>query len=307
MSGFNSLSSTTIEGKKFNENFKTLLNKYEFEVYTNSSSLFDFTNLSIPSLLNFTNNTKKNFEYISKSNNYFTNFQLNKNLLFDKYKNISVFQNMYIDYCKNVNVIKCQSYNPFKIQSHLRGFKHDYLSRIISIWKLNGSIVSNFIWKIMREYGIIDSILSPEGEKITFDHLFRQIETDIKKEIYDLIFIHTLVPHRPYGFNKTCNYDGKLALKNNYFSEEQHIKQHNIERECVIFYFEKFLNNLKKDDLLDNIALTILSDHGSRINSNINTRNSSFLARRYKGSIYKEINKPLTTNEIFITIFNSNK
>ena len=48
--------------------------------------------------------------------------------------------------------------------------------------------------------------------------------------------------------------------------KEEHIKRHNIERNCVIKFMDELLGSLKS---LNNLRIIILSDHGSRItNSN---------------------------------------
>ncbi len=305
MSGLNSLSSTTTEGKEFNKNLKTFFKNYDFEFYSNVDTFSQSTYTSVPNLLNFSKNEKAITEYLKKSNNYFIEYELKKNLLFENYKQISVFQNISIDYCNHSSVLKCQSYNPFKKIEYLDGYKDTYLSKIISIWKLNGSIISTFVWRILKELNIIDSLASPEGDKIAFNDLIKNIKKDVYSQKFDLIFIHTLVPHKPYGFDEKCNYNGKLSLNNHKYSETKHIRQHNIERNCVIFYLENFLNDLKKNNFLNKTNLTILSDHGSRINSKNNSSKSSIFARRYINSNFKEISKPSILQDVFSNKFNN--
>ena len=299
MSGFNSLSSSTKDGQNFNQNFRNLLKEYNFELYTNIKSFSAETRTSIPNLLNFSKDKDIRYKYVKNSKSYFTNFELSKNLFFEKYKQISVFQNMYLDYCKSTSVYKCQSYNPFNKSKYIEGYKDNFLSKIVSIWKLNGSIVSTFTWRALRELRIIDSILDPEGEKIKVNNLFEDIKNDIYSNNFDLIYVHTLIPHKPYGFNKSCNYDGKLSLNDHRYSQNMHIAQHNSERNCVIFFLEKFLYDLQKNQYLDKIDLTILSDHGSRINSDENSSLSSIYASRSKNSNYKEISNPSIIHDVF--------
>ena len=55
---------------------------------------------------------------------------------------------------------------------------------------------------------------------------------DLISNDYDLIFLHLLVPHKLYGFNKQCNYDVKLSNLNYFLSDSEHIERHNIERNC---------------------------------------------------------------------------
>ena len=89
------------------------------------------------------------------------------------------------------------------------------------MWKLNGSISSTLIWRSLREIRIIDSNLEPEGHKTSFNNFLFNLEKDIYSKNYDLIFAHTLVPHRPYGFNEECDYDGSLSLRNNFYTKEK--------------------------------------------------------------------------------------
>ena len=303
MSGFNSLSSSTKDGQDFNQNFKNFLKDYNFEFYSNIKSFSAETRTSIPNLLNFSKDKDIRHKHLKNSKNYFTEFELTQNLFFEKYKQISVFQNIYLNYCNSNTVHKCQSYNPFNKSEYMEGYKDIFLSKIVSIWKLNGSILSTFTWRALRELRIIDSILEPEGEKVKINKLFEDIKNDIYSENFDLIFVHTLIPHKPYGFNKNCNYDGKLSLNNHYYSQDDHITQHNVERNCVVFFLEKLLYDLEKEQYLDKINLTILSDHGSRINSNENSSLSSIYASRYKNSMYREINDPSIIHDVFLDNF----
>ena len=56
---------------------------------------------------------------------------------------------------------------------------------------------------------------------------------------------------------------------------EERIKQHNIERNCVINFLDKFLNKI---DSLKNHKIFILSDHGSRITNNKKSSLSTIFA-----------------------------
>ena len=84
--------------------------------------------------------------------------------------------------------------------------------------------------------------------------------------------MHLLVPHKPYGFNKNCEYESKLSNLNIFMSKKEHILQHNIERDCVVKLIDQMLKNINS---IDNYKIIILSDHGSRItrqkNSSLST------------------------------------
>jgi len=235
MSGLNSYESKTANGITFDIEATKFFKKYDFEYYSNIKSIYRGTKDSITSLVNLTSN-KIRSKVLRHSENYFYNLEIHKNLLFENFKNISVYQNIHIDFCKVKNISKCKTSNPFNQNKFVEGFKNTFLTKIISLWKTNGSIVSTLIWRTLREIRVIDSILDPEGQKASFNDLFNNIEKDISSKNYDLIFVHTLVPHRPYGFKDNCNYDGKLSLGNTFFSTNKHINQHNIERLCVLFF-----------------------------------------------------------------------
>ena len=299
MSGINSLESQNISGEEFNNEIKGLFKKYNFNFYPNAISISGNTASSVSSLLNFSDTTQIREKVTKKSNNYFYEYDLTNNLFFDNFKSISVYQSIHLNYCNHKLVLKCESYNPFNQELFLKGFKDSFFTKIISIWKLNGSISSTITWRLLRELRMIDSLLEPEGHKATFNNLFKKIEDDIDKKKYQLIFVHTLVPHIPYGFDKDCNYDGSLSLLNLYFTKEKKIEQHNLERKCVVLFLDKFLAKLENEKKLDFIDLLILSDHGARITKEKNSFLSTIYANRNKDTNYKEILDEKTIQELF--------
>ena len=117
----------------------------------------------------------------------------------------------------------------------------------------------------------------------------------INSKKYDLIFSHVLVPHIPYGFNKECEYKTKISNLNIYLSFEDKIKQHNIERNCVINILDKFLDKIEN---IENHKIFIMSDHGSRIVSDKKSSLSTIFAfknfnnktsnRLYEKNMHKE-------------------
>ena len=302
MSGANSLASTAKGGSDYLNFLKKFLKKNNFEHYNNAKSNNRNTVSSVSSLLNF--NKKKRLDVVKSSSNYFFEYNLEESLLFQKYNNISIFQSMHINYCNFKKVSKCESYNPFNQKKFLTGYKDTLLSKIVSLWKFNGSIISVLTWRSLRELMVIDSPLEPEGHKASFQDLFNKIENDIYSNKYDLIFVHTLVPHKPYGFDKNCNYDGSLSTSNLYYSKEKHLIQHNIERKCVIIYLEKFLEQLTINNKIDHIDLTILSDHGSRITRDPNSSLSALFAVKNNKTVYKEIDKKVVIQELFYKLNN---
>ena len=298
MAGLSSFESLNDDKYDINTYIKTFFKKHDFEFYSDVKSASRNTGVSVSSLLNFTG-SKIHDQFFNKSSSYFLEYELSQNLFFDKYKNISVFQNMHIDFCKNNNVSKCHSYNPFIKKDFLNGFKDNYLTKIISIWKLNGSISSIIIWRSLRAVRVIDSILEPEGHKASFQQFFKSLERDIVSKKYDLIFAHTLVPHTPYGFDKNCNYNGSLSVNNRYLSIPQKVKQHNLERKCTFDFLDAFLKNLKINNTLDSVNLTILSDHGAKILKTPDSTLPAIYAFRNEKTNYKEIKEKKILQELF--------
>jgi hypothetical protein len=300
MAGINSFESSNDTTSTVIPYIKKIFKKYNFKFYADVESLSRNTAASMSALLNFSEDISIRGRVLRKSSNYFTEYELTKNVLFNKYQNISIYQNTHIDLCKFKNISKCESYNPFIDKVYLKGFKDTYLTKIISIWKLNGSITSILAWRSLRQLRLIDSILEPEGHKISFPNLFKSLQMDIISKKYDLIFVHTLVPHRPYGFDTKCDYDGSLSLTNRYFSVTKMVKQHNIERKCTFFYLDAFLEKLKKNNTINSINLTILSDHGSRIKRTVDSDLQAIFAFRNEKTIYKEINEKRILHNLFI-------
>ena len=119
---------------------------------------------------------------------------------------------------------------------------------------------------------------------------------------FDLIFMHLLVPHKPYGFNSKCGYDAKLSNLNIFLTEEEHIKQHNIERNCVIKFMDSFFNLPQS---LSDYRIIILSDHGSRItNQNISSLSTIFAFKDYKNKFSSEDNAKKSIQALFKEINN---
>jgi len=300
MAGLTSFESSNDNKYNINSYIKKFFKKHNFVFFSDVESLSRNTGASVSALLNFSEDTTLREKVLKKSPSYFFEYEIDNNLLFNKYKNISVYQTTHIDFCNYANISKCTSYNPFIKQEFLNGFKDTYLSKIISIWKLNGSISSIIIWRSLRQLRIIDSTLEPDAHKASFQNLFKSLEVDIVSEKYDLIFVHTLVPHRPYGFDELCNYDGNRALNNRYLSITKMVDQHNLERKCTFFYLNDFLINLKENNKIDSINLTILSDHGSRIKRTKDSDLSSIYAFRNDKTNFKEIKEKKILHRLFI-------
>ena len=134
--------------------------------------------------------------------------------IFSRYRRLPGFN---INYCNHHNVTKCDQYSPFKNKNFINGYKNTKITKYISIWQINGSILSKFFGKLISQIRLIDSALPPEGEKASFENLLVKTHKDIKSNNFDLIFVHTLVPHTPYGYNDKCIYNGELKNLNTFY------------------------------------------------------------------------------------------
>ena len=277
MSGFNSMSSDTKEGKEFNNEIKNMFSKYNFEYYTNSFSISDNSVNSIGSLINFESVTNKEIrdKLVKVSDNYFIEYEMKQNKLFNKYENISVVQNLHINYCNFPNVSDCYQFNPYRLD--IIEADSDIISKIISLWNLNGSILAKLTWRSFKQLEIIQSINEPEGEKLFHKQILNFVKNKVLSKKYDLIFVHILVPHKPYGFNEICKYDVQRSNLNYYMTEKEEIKQHNIERKCVVKSMDIFFQSLGN---LNNINIFVISDHGSRIKKNKRSSLSNIFAHK---------------------------
>ena len=301
MSGLNSLSSKTLEGKIVNQNFEKLFKKYNFDFYPNSYSISDNSVTSLTSLINYKQDLNYVSEsYVSKAQNYFNEYEIKKNSYFSKFNSISVIQNIHINYCNNKNVIKCYQYNPLNLEA--LGANIDPLSNIISAWSLNGSISGKIIWRLLKQMNLIYSTLEPEGEKLFINELMNYTYNDLTSKKYDLVFLHVLVPHKPYGFNENCLYDVKISNLNIYLSDIESIKQHNIERNCVISLMDKFFQKIQN---LSDYEIFIISDHGSRITSeDISSLSTIFAYKSQENTFSKKYTVKISNQSLFNKITN---
>jgi hypothetical protein len=294
MSGLNSFESKTSEGIEFDKIVKDFSKKYEFNIYSNIYTSSYTSIISIPAILNKDYSKKNRLNFAVHSKKFFTENNIIKNQTFDFFNSISVFQNMHINYCDNNNVKKCDQYNPFYKNEFICCFKDTVLTKLISSWRLYGSSVSALTWRVLMHFRIIDNVGSPNGDKASFNFLLKKIKKDIKSKRFDLIFSHSLMPHKPYGFDKNCSYDGALALGNFGLNMpiEKHTLRHNIDRTCTIRFLDIFLQELKNDNVLKDLEIFILSDHGSR-NQIENPESSlkSFFIYKNNKTKFKEIVK----------------
>jgi hypothetical protein len=318
MSGINSLESDHYSALEFKKNIKNLFEKYNFTYYPNARSVSDATDISIPTMLNFNNNKENIANYeslrninknplIKKSKNYFIENQIIQNKFFDnnENKNIVVYQSLFLNYCNHQKVIRCYQYNPFdRDYLYMAGFNNNFLSRILSASANSLSIIGKFSLRIGRQLNVADSYLDPIGQKASFPYLLNNIINGLENEKANLFFAHYLVPHTPYGWDKNCKFSGSVGsdgkiFQFNYKNIESKVIQHNIERNCVVYYLDNFLKKLSKKKFWSNLEIILLSDHGSRLLYENGNDKSIIFAFRNKDNVPGLIDNVVESNFLF--------
>ena len=314
MSGLNSLDSKVQNGDFIDKHILNFFLKNEFNVYTDAFSLFKSTDKSLLSIFNFVKNKQdyididkeKEKHFIKKSNNYFTANDVTENKFFDlkKNKNIVVQQSMYLNFCDHSKVIICNQFNPFnKNLTFLDGFKNTKLTKYVSIYRNNGSILSRLTWRSLVEIRAIDTLLDPAGEKPAIRYLFKELIENIKNnKTSTLFFSHILVPHIPYGFKKNCEYDGNKATNFNGMSIEEKRLQHNVEKYCLIKYLGEFFEDLKMISEFKNFEIIIFSDHDSRIDPFQTENNVIFVHKKKDSEKPNIVREKFSINELFYNL-----
>jgi len=293
------------EGKLAINQIKKFSKRYKFKILENTYSIYNSTDASVASLLNFEIINDSNIEqYISFHKEHQFYKKLKKNKLFDlnKFNSISVYQNNAIDFCAHKKVKNCQTFNHFsKKNIYLEGFRNNYFSVIISKYNYHNSIFARFLSRFLSEFKLIHLHNLPRSNKAAFENTLNSFQKEINLKNHDLYFAHFIVPHKPYAYDKNCNYD-PIRITNQ--TIEKKLKTHYIEIYCVFYFLDNFIKNLRKD-----IPILILSDHGSRIENTDISKYSTFFAVRNENKI-NFINKSngdkISTQMIFNKIFNIN-
>jgi hypothetical protein len=317
MTGLNSVDDKVENSNDINEYILSYFLKNKFDIYINAFSLFKDTDKSLSSTFNFIKNKQdyknidqsKPLHFIKKSKNYFVVNDLTKNSFFDldQNRNIVIQQSMFINFCNHPKVIICNQFNPFdKNLTFLNGFKDTKLTKYVSVYRNNGSILSRIIWRSLLHIRAVDTLLDPDGEKASIQFIFNQLFKNIQNnKDSTLFFSHILVPHIPYGFTKNCNYDGTKTTNFNSMSVDQKKTQHNLEKYCLVKYLDEFFNELKKISEFENFEIIIFSDHDSRIDQSQIKNNVILVHKKVRSKDSKIIKDKISINQ-FLYNLNSN-
>lgn len=308
MAGIKSDASKTELGKNFDKQAITFSQKYGAKIYENIYTQCSMTFQSIPKLINFDYaqncNALEELSYIEKSKNFFNEYLILKNKFFDKYDSIAVLQNYHMNFCTNKNVKICDQYSQFKKYDYVKGFKDTNLSKILGAWKHYGSILGNFSWRTFLTINLLDSYEQSGGEKGSFISLLEKIEKKIATRNYDLIFVHSLSTHNPYGFNNNCDYNGKRYI--NYSSSDfpRAIEGQNYDRICILKFLDNFFERLAEKKLLQSLEFIILSDHGTRLKSDKDSTFKTIFIHKDLDSKFEKIDEEKILQETFSKLMN---
>ncbi|MFJ1268459.1 sulfatase-like hydrolase/transferase [Legionella lytica] len=193
---------------------------------------------------------------------------LTKNALFEELSkqgySIHVLQSSYLDLCtkkENFNLAECITYkhtapipgNP-SLSNQERAI--GLLEQIFKKLHLDFTrIEHSTIWtKLNLPQLETQIILAPSTA--AFQAFDKVLELAKKVEKNNAYFIHLLLPHDPYVFNKDCQYRGQAENKISAYFEQV---------SCSHFLVDKFLDVLAKNPSAADSTIIIHGDHGSRI------------------------------------------
>lgn len=138
------------------------------------------------------------------------------------------------------------------------------LTEFISKFSYQNSIFARFLSRFLVELNLIHLSNSPRTNKAYFEKDLSKLFEVIKNEKYDLYFAHFLVPHKPFGFDRKCNYKNFPALNFNPIFMQT---QHNNEIYCTNLFLNNFFDKMKKLANFNDFKIIIVSDHGARNSS----------------------------------------
>lgn len=196
---------------------------------------------------------------------------LKQNALFEELSkkgyNINVIQSSYLDVCdgnEKYLIKHCITYNllaPSPISSsNSLSIMFSSVLTTMRIKDVYDRLQKTRLGHIVGLHNI-KNITNPSSSEATygaFKEVLNVVGTAEKGSAY---FVHLLLPHRPYKFNKECSVmSGRSALEaeSNY---EWYLEQVS----CVQLLMDRLLSKLKENPNAINSTIVIHGDHGSRI------------------------------------------
>ena len=276
--------------KNENSILETLRDKYiqhGFRVYGGVYSREKFTIMSFSNFLNF--KTSKQYDkYLSRAGRGHNIIIRNKlfEILSKKGYLINVIQTNYLDLCKtrNINLTSCITYqfNNLNQVEHFQNLAEktfSIISSVFHVFHLNSfmeKFANNpFLLNLRLPRNVIPEFPFPSSGYRIFSKVIDQAKHIRKGNAY---FIHILLPHSPYVFDKKCNYSYlRVSESEAYFNQIQ----------CTHRLMNQFLQELSENPEAKNSTLVVHGDHGSRI--------KPLCDRRKKACILETIIKVFST------------
>ncbi|WP_058534320.1 sulfatase-like hydrolase/transferase [Legionella saoudiensis] len=255
-----------------------LENKYihqGFHIYPQAYSRENFTVGSFSSFLNFKSVEDLDKYYQSEGENE-NSVRVNKlfELLAQQGYHLNVVQTAYLDLCKNKSNLPlsyCLTYhfNEFvPEQSRLSVRTAALLNGVLIELKLQDMLRSfkNLpIWKYIALHTKTAQPITPASAAVRVvpevQKLFKTVQPG------NAYFIHLLIPHSPYVFDKNCEFVGENSDRLQGYKEQV---------QCSQKIIDNLLSTLSSNPAAQNSIIVIHGDHGMRLQGT-NSKNKDFL------------------------------
>lgn len=319
MVGYGGIDKDIKYGTEAKKSILYLYNNYDFQGFLNAYSIYRNTKNAIPALLNFDYN-QKNY----KGKNYFsenildkyTKWSLLENEFFKKFseKKIITIKNRALDFCSK-DVTSCLRLNNLNLNNtYVKNFQFSSFDFFIKKMKKQKSILFQYFWRLLHEFNLTNDYVDFVFDKVNFENNLKYLSKILLQSEFDLYFFHYLFPHSPMALNinedNKCVFSKKTLTQSFFKDREKRLSQHYKEIICTNRYLDKFLGNLKKNKILENLDILILSDTGHQIPFNkdkktfIKDAHSVFFAIKSKKTKIQHSDEFVSSQELFSRHFN---
>ncbi len=267
--------------------------KFNFTLFTNAYSLYFKTGDSISNVLNFKQNSLKNYYFPDDQDRKLVNNKV-FDILEKKGYQIRIYQSNYIDFCSPdiSNIEFCSEYQPNRISDlHNSKFLNIYKMLLIVGHYLKSppkTQLISYIIKRIRKYfvrpylsqylgriPILSLKIRPPWSTWNNIDIFNQLKEDVNRFPRGrAFFVHLLTPHYPYIYDA----DGNLIMDPRKWlgpvrwygtkkdpTYEERYNQYYEQVTSLYKSLDNWFTNLQKMGLLDDAIIIFHGDHGSRI------------------------------------------
>jgi hypothetical protein len=180
---------------------------------------------------------------------------------------INVVQSSYLNLCdknENLSIRRCIIYN---LLAPIHLSRSDSLSimfsSVLTTMRVNGfydRVQETSLGKALR-LPDIKKVTNQSSSEATYGAFPKVLELLRNAEMGNAYFIHLLLPHRPYKFNKECS-----LIRARTPPESESNYQYYLEQVvCVQSLMDQLLSKLDENSNVKNSTIVIHGDHGSRI------------------------------------------